>query len=112
MNNREEVIKYCLAFHDVYEDYPFHDSNWAVMRLKKNKKSFAMVYIRNDQLCVNVKCDPEWIHVVRQAFSSVLPGYHMNKKYWNTLILDGSIPDKDIKRMIGESYDLVNKNGK
>ena len=51
--------------------------------------------------------DPEWREFWRRAFASVVPAYHMNKTHWNSIILDGSVPDKDIKRMIGESYDLT-----
>lgn len=55
---------------------------------------------------VNVKCDPEWREFWRGAYASVIPAYHMNKTHWNSIILDGSVRDKDIKRMIAESYDL------
>lgn len=107
MTAREEAIQFCKTFPDVYEDYPFHDENWTVMRLKTNKKSFAYIFAREGQIWINVKCDPEWLLLWRETYKSVIPGYHMNKKYWNSLILDGTIPDKEIKRMIGESYDLV-----
>ena len=53
------------------------------------------------------KADPEWIDFWRKAYEAVIPGYHQNKKHWNTVILDGSVPDGDVKRMIAESYDLV-----
>ena len=56
---------------------------------------------------INVKADPEWIDFWRKAYEAVIPGYHHNKKHWNTVILDGSVPDGDVKRMIAESYDLV-----
>jgi len=56
---------------------------------------------------INVKADTEWIDFWRKAYKAVIPGYHQNKKHWNTVILDGSVPDVDIKRMIAESYDLV-----
>ena len=68
---------------------------------------FAWIYRRNDEVCINLKCAPEWIEFWRNAFTAVRPGYHLNKKYWNTVVLDGTVPDKDIKRMIGESYDLT-----
>lgn len=107
MKTREAVIRFCKTLPDVYEDYPFHDQNWTVMRHKKNKKSFAYIFEREERIWVNVKCDPEWILLWRESFPSVVPAYHMNKKYWNSLILDGTVPEKDIKRMIAESYDLV-----
>lgn len=109
MLTRKDAIAYCLTLKDVYEDYPFHDDNWTVMRCKKNKKTFAMIYERNGSICINVKCDPQWIDFWRNAYTVVIPGYHMNKKYWNTVILDGSIPNTEIERMIAESYDLVYK---
>ena len=107
MRERKEAIKYCLTFKDVYEDYPFHDSNWCVMRHKRTKKTFALIYEKDNNIWINVKCDPEWRDFWRNTFSSVVPAYHMNKTHWNSIILDGSIPEKDIRRMIGESYDLT-----
>ena len=100
MQTRQEAIQYCHSFQDVYEDYPFHDDNWCVMRHKKNKKTFALIYDKDGYVWINVKCDPEWREFWRNA-------YHMNKTHWNSIILDGSITDKDIRRMIGESYDLT-----
>ena len=107
MQTRQEAIQYCHSFQDVYEDYPFHDDNWCVMRHKKNKKTFALIYDKDGYVWINVKCDPEWREFWRNAFESVIPAYHMNKTHWNSIILDGSVPDKDIRRMIGESYDLT-----
>ncbi|WP_343249627.1 MmcQ/YjbR family DNA-binding protein [Diplocloster hominis] len=107
MKTREEAIAFCKGFPDVYEDYPFHDQNWTVMRYEKNRKSFAFIYERQGAVWINVKCPPDWIEFWRNAFTGVVPAYHMNKKYWNSIILDGSIPDSEEKRMISESYDLV-----
>ena len=58
-------------------------------------------------ICLNVKVDPEWREFWRQAYEAVQPGYHQNKEHWNTILLNGTIPDKEIRRMIAESYDLV-----
>lgn len=88
---KNDLIKYCLTYPDVYEDYPFHDTEWAVIRHRKNKKVFAWIYTREEKTCVNVKCDPEWTEFWRNAFPGVLPGYHLNKKYWNTILLDGTV---------------------
>ena len=107
MQTRQEAIQYCHSFQDVYEDYPFHDDNWCVMRHKKNKKTFALIYDKDGYVWINVKCDPEWREFWREAYDAVIPGYHQNKKYWNTIILDGTIPEKDIKKMIKESYDII-----
>ncbi len=107
MTKRAEAIAYCLTLENVYEDYPFHDPNWCVIRHKKNKKIFAFIYEKDEHVWINVKCEPEWRDFWRNAFASVIPAYHMNKKYWNSIILDGTVPPGDIRRMIGESYDLT-----
>lgn len=109
MKKRKEVIDYCLTYKSVYEDYPFHDPNWCVIRHKDNKKVFAWIFDKDGHVWVNVKADPEWRDFWRQAYASVLPAYHLNKEHWNSIILDGTVPEKDIKRMIGESYDLTKK---
>ena len=106
MTTKEEVIRYCLTLPGVYEDYPF-DPFTPCMRRRDSRKIFALIMERSGQLQVNVKCSPEWILFWREAFTSVIPGFHMNKKHWNTIILDGSVPDRDIRRMIAESYDLT-----
>ncbi len=107
MRERREVIDYCLTFENVFEDYPFHDDNWCVIRHKKSKKVFVWIFDKDGYVWVNVKCDVEWRDFWRNAFDSVIPAYHLNKTYWNSIILDGTIPVEDIKRMIGESYDLT-----
>lgn len=107
MTTREDILRFCLSFPDTYQDAPFRDENWQLVRYMKNKKAFAWTYYRNEQLCVNVKADPEWRDVWRQTYPSVIPGYHQNKEHWNTLIMDGTIPDEEVKRMIAESYDLI-----
>lgn len=105
---RETVIAYCKgAFPDVWEDYPFHDNNWTVLRHRGNKKSFALVYQREGRIWVNVKCSPEWRDFWRDAYPGVIPGYHMNKEHWNTIILDGTVPPEDIRTMLAESWQLT-----
>lgn len=110
MTTREEVLQYGLSLPGTYQDAPFHDPNWQLVRVRKNKKAFLWSYERNGKMCINVKVDPEWRDFWRNTYESVLPGYHQNKEHWNTVILDGSVPDEEIKRMIAESYDLVVKN--
>lgn len=109
--NRQELIDFCLTFPSSYEDYPFDvvaDENaTAVMRLQSNKKSFALILRHNGKLYLNLKCDPFEADILRQTFKYVIPGWHMNKKHWNTVVMDGDVPDELIKRMIKNSYDLV-----
>lgn len=107
MTTREEALAYGLSFPDTYQQAPFHDPNWQLVRVKGSKKAFLWTYERDGYINLNVKVDPEWRDFWRSAFDAVIPGWHQNKEHWNTIILDGSIPDQDVKRMIAESYDLV-----
>ncbi len=107
MKTREEALKFGLSFPDTYQEAPFHDPNWQLIRVKGCKKAFLWTYERNGFINLNVKVDPEWKDFWRNAYPSVIPGWHQNKNHWNTIILDGSVPDKDIKKMITESYDLI-----
>lgn len=107
MTTREEALAYGLSFPNTYQEAPFHDSNWQLVRVKGSRKAFLWTYERNGYINLNVKADPEWRDFWRSAYPSVTAGYHQNKEHWNTIILDGTIPDKDIRRMIAESYDLI-----
>lgn len=107
MTTREQALQYGLSFPDTYQDAPFHDDNWQLVRYRGNKKAFLWTYERDGVINLNVKADPAKAYFWREVYAAVLPGYHQNKAHWNTIILDGSIPDKDIKLMIAESYDLV-----
>lgn len=107
MKTRKEALEYGLSFPDTYQDAPFHDDNWQLVRYEPNKKAFLWTYEKDGFINLNVKTDPSWRDMWRNTYKSVIPGYHQNKDHWNTIILDGSIPDKDIKMMIAESYDLI-----
>jgi predicted DNA-binding protein (MmcQ/YjbR family) len=106
MNSRKELIEYCRSFPGVYEDYPFHDDNWTLMRCQ-NKKTFALIYEHHGQLCLNVKCDPAQADFWRNVYDAVIPGYHMNKTHWNTVLLNGTVSEGDLEEMIRHSYELV-----
>lgn len=107
MLKKEEALSYGLSFDGAYQDAPFYDDNWQLVRVKENKKAFLWVYERDGYVNLNVKVSPEWRDFFRSTYKSVIPGYHQNKEHWNTIILDGSIPDEEIKRMIAESYDII-----
>ena len=107
MKTREEALSYGLSFPDTYQEAPFHDPNWQLVRVKKSKKAFLWTYEKDGYININLKVDAEWRDLWRKTYKAVLPAYHQNKEHWNTVILDGSIPDDVIKRMIAESYDLI-----
>ena len=107
MQKRQEVIDCCLRYKNVYEDYPFSDPNWTCMRHLENKKVFAWIYERQGHIWVNVKGSRGWLDFFREKYDSVVPGYHLSKEHWNSMILDGTIALEDIYAMIQESYDLT-----
>lgn len=107
MNTTNDLIAYCLTLPDVYEDQPFHDPRWTVIRLKGSRKVFAWIFEREGLAWINVKADPEWRDFWRNAFPAIRPAYHLNKEHWNSLIMDGTIPEETVKQLILESYDLV-----
>lgn len=107
MKTREEALAYGLSFPDTYQEAPFRDPNWQLVRVKGAKKAFLWTYERDGYINLNVKVDPRWRDVWRLTYEAVIPGWHQNKEHWNTIILDGSMPDADVRRMIAESYDLV-----
>lgn len=107
MRTREKALAFALSFPDTYQDAPFRDDNWQLVRVKGSKKAFLWTYERNGYMNLNVKVDPEWRDYWRDAFASVVPGWHQNREHWNTIILDGSVPDDAVREMIAESYRLV-----
>lgn len=107
MKTREEAAEYGLSFPDTYSEKPFHDTNWQLIRVKGSKKAFLWIYEMEGLIHLNIKVDPQWRQFWRDRYPGVLPGYHQNKEHWNTLRLDGTIPEEEIRRMIAESYDLV-----
>ena len=104
--NKRKLKNYCLTLPLAKEDYPFGPD---VQVFKIKEKLFALMTTRKGAERVNLKCDPEEAIILREIFKDVIPGYHMNKMHWNTIILSGSIPDGEIKRMIDRSYCLVVK---
>lgn len=107
MTSREEAISYGLSFPNTYLEAPFRDNNWQLVRVNGSKKAFLWTYERDGYINLNVKVSPEWRIFWRETYAAVIPGWHQNKEHWNTIILDGTIPDEDVKRMIAESYDII-----
>src|SRR3954469_18582368 len=95
---------YCLKKPGVFESTPFGPDN---VVFKVGGKMFALLALDEVPTAVNLKCDPDRALELRDRYEQVQPGYHMNKKHWNTVVLDGVVPDKEVRDMIDHSYDLV-----
>ena len=102
----EDLKTYCLQKIGSTIDFPF-DQHTLVFKV--SDKMFALSNINEAVTRVNLKCEPELAELLRQKYDAVKPGYHMNKRHWNTVTLDGSIPEDEILFMIDMSYDLVVK---
>lgn len=97
---------YCISKKGASESFPFGEDT---LVFKVKGKIFALVNLDGD-LSINLKCDPSLAIELRERFSSVIPGYHMNKKHWNTVMLNGSVPDKEVFSWIDHSYNLITGN--
>jgi predicted DNA-binding protein (MmcQ/YjbR family) len=102
--NRDEVLELCAQMPGAFEDYPFGDE---VAVFKVGGKMFALISLDGEQGFVNLKCDPAWALELRERHAAVRPGYHTNKRHWNTVDLDGSIEADELREMVEHSYDLV-----
>lgn len=102
--NRSALCQYIASKPESCRDFPF-GADVEVYRV--NGKMFALLMTRNAIDQVNLKCDPHQAHGLRDIFPAVLPGYHMNKQHWNTVLLDGSIPEGELQRQVDHSYRLV-----
>ena len=102
--NAEELREHCLSFSGASETFPFGPENSV---FKVGGKVFALSRLTGDPLRVSLKCEPDLAERLREAHAAVLPGYHLNKRHWNTVTLDGSLADQMIRDMIEDSYDLV-----
>jgi predicted DNA-binding protein (MmcQ/YjbR family) len=99
-----ELHDRCLAFTGAEETFPFGPRTSV---FKVAGKMFALSQLGADSLRVSLKCEPALAAALRETHAAVIPGYHLNKRHWNTVILDGSLPDGTISDMIEDSYDIV-----
>lgn len=104
--NIEDIREYCLSKKASSESTPFDD---VTLVFKVAGKLFALMPLDETDLSINLKCDPEKAILLRETYPSVLPGYHMSKKHWNTILIDGLIGKDLILEWIDDSYDLVVK---
>lgn len=104
--NIEELREYALSLKDVTEGFPFGEDT---LVFKVNGKVFLLTSLTSDPLSFNVKCDPDDAIELRERYDCVLPGYHMNKKHWNTILVEGTFTKKQLEEFVRESYELVLK---
>jgi predicted DNA-binding protein (MmcQ/YjbR family) len=102
--NAAELRDHCLSFTGAEETFPFGPQTSV---FKVAGKMFALSQLGAESLRVSVKCEPALAEELREAHAAVIPGYHLNKRHWNTVIIDGSLPEQAIRDMIEDSYDTV-----
>ena len=103
----EQFRTYCLQKTATTEDFPFGPEN---LVLKVGGKIFAITDLESERFTVNLKCDPERAVELREQYTEIVPGYHMNKAHWNTVDFDGSLEPRLLRELIDHSYDLVVKS--
>lgn len=102
--DHKTVEKYVLSLPGAKLDYPFGE-DVAVYKVKD--KMFALIAEKSDPVRISLKCDPLLAETLRKKYETVMPGYHLNKKHWNTIVLTGQLPWEEIQGFIRHSYDLV-----
>ncbi len=102
--DRHELRALCLALPGAREDFPFGDE---VSVFKVGGKMFALCNLDAEPLQVSLKCDPDLAVQLRAGYPAIAPGYHLNKRHWNTVTVDGSLPDQMVTDLVSDSYDLV-----
>ena len=107
--NSQKLIKRCLIDNDALETHPWENEykDFIVMRHKSNNKWFALIFETENELCINLKCYPDLIPVLKDQYPAVKPAWHMNKKHWISVHFDKDVPDRTIEDLVKQSYDLV-----
>jgi predicted DNA-binding protein (MmcQ/YjbR family) len=102
--DHKTVEEYVLSMPDARLEYPFGEE---VAVYKTGDKMFALIAEKSDPVRISLKCDPKLTEILRKKYETVMPGYHLNKKHWNTIVLTGQLPWDDVKGLIRHSYELV-----
>lgn len=107
----KDIEKYLLSFPGAWLDYPF-DEGTAVYKIGhkdagEEEKMFALIAEESKPLRVSLKCDPQLAEVLREKYETVVPGYHLSKKHWNTILCTGQVPDDELQDLVRLSYRLV-----
>lgn len=106
LNNIEAFRTYCLSKPGTTEGFPFDES---ILVFKVMGKMFSATNVNSEEFSINLKCDPTYAIELRDEYENIQPGYHMNKKHWNSVFIDDSISSELVKELIDHSYDLVVK---
>jgi predicted DNA-binding protein (MmcQ/YjbR family) len=101
-----DLKSYCLALPGAYEDRPFHDDT-VVYRHRGNGRIFVFLINAHGRLHINLKCEPMRADLLRSAYNGVEPGYHMNKRHWNSVFLGSDVPDSQLKNLVDISHTLT-----
>lgn len=104
MTSHKEIEEYILSMPNAVLDYPFGKE---VAVYKVNDKMFALIAEGSNPVRLSLKCDPQLSKLLREKYETVLPGYHLNKKHWNTIICSGQLPGDEVQDLIRHSYILV-----
>lgn len=104
--DHKTVEEYILSLPNSRLDYPFGKD---VAVYKTGDKMFALIAEGKDPVRISLKCEPKLSEILREKYETVLPGYHLNKKHWNTIILTGQLPWEEVQGLIRHSYELVSK---
>jgi predicted DNA-binding protein (MmcQ/YjbR family) len=102
----DAVREFCLALPQAIETFPFSEG-LSVFKTSGNDKIFALANLSEEPLSVSLKCDPEESLALRSEFPQITPGYHLNKKHWITVVLDGAVPDDLVEQLLADSHALV-----
>ena len=106
----KEIIDFCLTFDNTFEDRPFPDDfETVVMKHSDNKKWYALIMKVKDKMYLNVKTNPEYSELLRNTYKYIIPAYHMNKRHWVSVLLDGSVDKDTLTFLLDVSYDLTKK---
>lgn len=104
MTTHKEIEEYILSMPNARLDYPFGED---VAVYKVGEHMFALIAEGKEPVNVSLKCDPQLAALLREKYNTVMPGYHLNKKHWNTLVLSGELPWEEVQALVRHSYDLV-----
>lgn len=104
--NHKTVEDYILSMPNAKREYPFGET---VAVYKVNDKMFALISEGKEPVRLSLKCDPQLAEKLREKYEEVMPGYHLNKKHWNTMVLSGQLEWEEVKSLINHSYQLVTK---